>query len=104
MQLIALCSLVGEIFLAAGFLGLFFLLFLQLLDELVDNLVALVFGHVGKAQQRVLQVDVLRVDGQLVEHVAATLYIVVVGECLRQQGHGLGVVGLCLLVVAALEV
>ena len=104
LQLVAHGCLVGKVFLAAGLFGFFLFFFLEVGDNLVDNLVALLLGHCGKAQQRVLQVHILRVHGEFVEYVASAFDSLVIGERFGQQGHCFGIIRLGFLVVAAKEV
>ncbi len=51
-----------------------------------------------------MEIHVLRVDGKLVEHVAAAFDIRVVGKRLRQQRYSLRVIGLRFLIIALKEV
>ena len=96
--------MIGEEFLAAGSLGFLFLFLFQLVDYLVDYFHALLGRHGGQTQQGVLQVHVLRIHGELVEHVAAPFQQVVVRIIFRQQGNGLGIAGLGQLILAALKI
>ncbi len=101
MQSVSLGLLLSHIFLAAGFVGLFLLFFFKVFDYLVDYLFELCLGHFRQAQERILQVHILRVHGKLVEHVGAAFEQRIVGVGLREQGHGFGETWLGLLIVAA---
>ena len=95
---------VGQEFLAGGCLGLFLLFLLQLLDDAVHHLALLLGRHGREPQQRILQLHILRVQRQLVEHIAAALEHSVVWPRLRQLRHGLGVAWLRLGVVMLGEI
>ena len=55
--------------------------------------------HLRQAQQRVLQSHVARVDGELIEHVAAVLELLVVGVALAQLRDCLAVAWLSLVIL-----
>ena len=79
-------------------------MFLEFLDDLVDDFQLLLGGHLGQHQQRVLQGDVLGIDSQFVEHIAALLEQFVVGIVLVDQRNGFGIAGLCVIILAPCKV
>ena len=76
--------------LCLGFL-LLFLLLLQGIYHAVDGFVALLLGHVGQLQERVLQVDGLGVGGQLVENLGAVGKFLIVLALLVEHADGCSV-------------
>ena len=77
------------------FSSLFFLLF-QLVDDFVHHLKLLLGSHRRQAEQGILQLHILRIHGQLVEHVASTLECSVIGIIIGELRHSLRIAGLCL--------
>ncbi len=89
---------------APGFLFGFFLAFLELVDQTVDHLHLLLGGHIGKSEQRVLQVHVAGIHRELVEHIAAPLQQRYIGEIVGQQRHSLRVAWLSQIVAVLIEI
>ena len=95
---------VGFVLLAARFFFGFFLLADELADDAVDDFGTAQRVHVGEAEERVLEVDVLGVDGEFVEDVGAAFEDVDVGVVLGKCGDALRVARLGELVLAAVVV
>ena len=103
-QGIALGGLVGQIGFACGSVFLFFFFLFELFDDFLDDFLLLFGRHLRQLEQRVLQGYVARVHSQLVEHVAAVLQELVVGIVLADLRQGLGVAGLCQVILVLCEV
>ena len=82
VQLVAARVLVGKVGLAVSIFLLFFLLFLEFVDDFLNHRLHLSIAHLRQAQQRVLKGNVLRVHGEFVKHVAAVLQFLIVGVVL----------------------
>ncbi len=92
-----------EFFAPRGFLFFFFFLH-QLGDNVVDDGVAFVFAHSRQSQQTVLEVNVLAVYGQFVQHIGAAFECIQSREVVRQLGHSLRVARLGQLVLVLLVI
>ena len=88
---VALGGLVGEVVLAVGILALLFFLFLQLVDDFLDDSLDLGVAHLRELEQRVLQGHVASIYSQLIKHVAALLDGLIVGVVFAELWHGLGI-------------
>ena len=94
----------GEIFLALGSLGFLLFFLLEVVDDFIDDLHLLFRRHCCQPQQRVLKRHVLGIDGEFVEHVTALFDELVVGIIFGELGHCLGIAGLCVGIISALEI
>ena len=95
---------VGHGLLSGCFLGRFLLLLLKALHLLFGPFLALLLRQVGDGEQGVLLLHVACIDGELVEHIGAELYLAVAGIGLGQLGDGLGIAGLRLGVFTLVEI
>ena len=82
---------VGQMLGTACRLGLLTLLLVEVLDYLVDNHHLLLAREGGQMQQRVLQLHILGVYRQLVEHIGAPFQQCDVGVVVGQLADGLGI-------------
>ena len=76
----------------------------EVVDNLLDMAVALLFGHGGYPLQTVLQLNIAGIHRQLVEYRRAPHQIGIVGVTLVDQRQGLGITGLRLGVLAAFKI
>ncbi len=82
---------VGEELLTGGGLRLLFLLLFQFVDKLLYHLHLLFGGHRRQSEQRVLKLDILGVDRELVKHIATTLQPRIAGIVVGNHRQRLGI-------------